>query len=658
MASQIIEERDQNPEQKQGAATGRTGGSTQRSKLVQRLLDASANLPQFVNDLLTTQAVVVAGTEAAGFLIEKREVSGQVQFGLKSIAHIRPDQSTPEIRAAAVNAFQEIIRPCIAQAKDGAIEIQGGEAGAEPQFCLVTLLRNEGDIVAASAVITRCLNVERAQQRLMSMQLVAGYFELYTLRRASEQSMVVAQSHQHVLQLAGSVATAEGFDAGSMNLCNELANRTQASRVSIGWYQGRRIKVKALSHTEKFDKKQELTVAIQKAMEECFDQEEPVQYVPDGTGSANVTRDAAALARSQGGEVVLSLPLRRRSEIVGVVTLEFPADKKLTEQAQHGLGVAVDLLAPQLYDRFSNDRYLITKVGVSIRENTKKLVGPTHTLPKVLIISFLLLAWFLSPWSIYVPMHRVSGQFQFSPIEKRDMGAPYDGYLAEFSVRPGDKVKVGDVLVRMDTKDIELRRNESQSRVLGLRRQADAYGADPSKTADRMVALAQMQEAQSQVELFDQQIRRATIVSPINGEVLKGDLRDKVGSPVKQGDVVMEVADRSRLRVELSVNERDIQEVQIGQKGRLATSSLPGDKYPFLVNRIVPLGEAKEGTNVFRVFGELDPTSEEWTDEMRTKARQWAPGLQGEARIDIEKASIFWQWTHRLVDFVRLKTWM
>ena len=83
---------------------------------------------------------------------------------------------------------------------------------------------------------------------------MAGYFDLYTLRRQSEQSQIVAQSHQHVLQLATAVATAEGFESAAMNLCNELATRTGATRVALGWIKGHEIKVKALSHTEQFDK--------------------------------------------------------------------------------------------------------------------------------------------------------------------------------------------------------------------------------------------------------------------------------------------------------------------------------------------------------------------------------------------------------------------
>src|SRR5687768_14952772 len=78
---------------------------TSRSRLVQRLLSASSNLPAFITDLLTTQAVVVAGTEAAGFLVEKKDD----EVSLRPIAHIRPDNSNAETRAAAIAAFQNLL---------------------------------------------------------------------------------------------------------------------------------------------------------------------------------------------------------------------------------------------------------------------------------------------------------------------------------------------------------------------------------------------------------------------------------------------------------------------------------------------------------------------------------------------------------------------
>src|SRR4051812_47338054 len=142
MASGIVESQNQGSgQQQQGAGVGK------RSKLVERLLDASANLPAFMKDLLGTMAVTVAGTEAAGFLIEQgappQDGSEAAGAGLRLITHIRPDESDDEVRQAAIKAFIEIIGPCIVQNKDGAIEVGSPDDG-EPQFCLVTLLRNEG----------------------------------------------------------------------------------------------------------------------------------------------------------------------------------------------------------------------------------------------------------------------------------------------------------------------------------------------------------------------------------------------------------------------------------------------------------------------------------------------------------------------------------
>src|SRR5690606_39014643 len=82
-------------------------GVPTRSKLVQRLLDASASLPAFMKDLLTTQAVVVAGTEACAFLVERQ---GD-RVGMRLIHHIRPDDSDQETRQNAIRAFQKIIEP-------------------------------------------------------------------------------------------------------------------------------------------------------------------------------------------------------------------------------------------------------------------------------------------------------------------------------------------------------------------------------------------------------------------------------------------------------------------------------------------------------------------------------------------------------------------
>jgi hypothetical protein len=69
----------------------------------------------------------------------------------------------------------------------------------------------------------------------------------------------------------------------------------------------------------------------------------------------------------------------------------------------------------------------------------------------------------------------------------------------------------------------------------------------------------------------------------------------------------------------------------------------------FSVERIVPLGapDAHQGDNTFKVYVLLDK-------EAPIYARA---GMAGEARIQAGKRTIGWIWTHRLVDWLRLKLW-
>ena len=651
MASGIVESSEQSSQEKEEQQ--QQGQGIARAPMVQRLLDAP-NLPAFVTDLITTQATTVVGTEAIGFLIEPGE-DGQT---LRMLAHIRPDNSTKEVREQAIKAFIELLQPCVKEGKDGAIEISGPTDAYHPesQYCLVTLLRAEGQAVGISAVITRCMNHERARQRLTSMQLVAGYFELFTLRHNADQARLIAQSHQHVLQLATAVATAEGFESAAMNLCNELANRTGASRVSLGWYKGRNIKVRALSHTEEFDKKQELIVQLQRVMEECADQEEVVHFDANGKSSENVTREAQALSRQQGGNIVLSLPLRQRAEVVGVVTLEFLPSHKLGQHVAHGLAVSVELLAPQLYDRWQNDRWLITKTGLSIKTQLEHVTGPRYMLAKVLIAAGIGLAAFVV---FFKPMYHVSGTFVFAAPNKTVVSAPFEETIQSIGkndrgepLRPGDYVKAGQVLAVFDT--LELRDKAEKARqqyveATGKERQArNTLG----KVSDANIAHAQAEGALAEVRLYEEQIRQATIRAPYSGLILKGDLTSRIGQKAQLGEELFEITPDSLLRAELTIPERDIQDVKVGSTGNLATDALPMDKYPFTVKRVIPVPEAKDAANSFIAYA--DPEA----GAVSERQPVWRPGMAGEVRVDVGHRRLIWIWTHRLVDFLRLKLWM
>jgi multidrug efflux pump subunit AcrA (membrane-fusion protein) len=673
VSSGIVESSSQGNEgQRQGS--GGVASGISRGRLVQRLSASSANLPAFINDLIHTQATWVAGTEASAFLIERAAPGtpgpdGQPiadgTFSLRPIAHIRPDNSSAETRQAALQAFQNLVGQCVAEGKDGALEVGAGGDMVDPQFCLVTLLRSEGEVVAASAVVTRCRDVARAQERLSSMQLIAGFFDLYTLKRTSDQSRTIAQSHQHVLQLATAVATATGFQSAAMNLCNERATRTGASRVSIGWLKGDKIRVKALSHTEEFDKRQELIVQLERAMEECYDQEEVVQYEPDGTSTNNVTREHQALSRAQGGNTVLSIPLRRQAEIEGVLTLEFAPGQQLGPQAATGLSVAADLLAPQLYDRYQNDRWLITKTGISIRENAKLLIGPKHMLAKLIAVAVLGLVMFIT---FYKPIYHVAAPFSLAADERRYVCAPFEGYIYKVNVHPGDLIKQGDVLFELNTYQLKdqlaeatARRDQAEKeRIMYVNdKESQNSGIKAPRQAEAAIAAAKRDAAAAEMHVIQGKIDRAIVKAEFDGQVLDmGELRYKIGAPVKLGDQLMVIGKPDDLYAELRVGERDIQDVRDSlQRGDLAVSSAPTEKIPFKLVRIIPQTEVKETETIYKVRVAVDKSSKDWKPEMQQRIEKWLPGMEGQSRVDVGNRRLAWIWTHRFVDWTRLHLW-
>ena len=64
-------------------------------------------------------------------------------------------------------------------------------------------------------------------------------------------------------------------------------------------------------------------------------------------------------------------------------------------QVAHALSIVTELLAPQLWDRYNNDRWLITKAGISTRDTAKLVIGPKHMLAKTVIILVLAFAAFI-----------------------------------------------------------------------------------------------------------------------------------------------------------------------------------------------------------------------------------------------------------------------
>ena len=247
----------------------------------------------------------------------------------------------------------------------------------------------------------------------------------------------------------------------------------------------------------------------------------------------------------------------------------------------------------------------------------------------------------------------ISGHFDLSHFQRFGPGgrglpgvvAPHQGYIAEAYVRAGDQVRDGDLLAQLDDRDLRLEQRKWQSQCAQLLKEyrKALAGSDRAEVA---ILNAKRSQAEAQLRLVEQQMARTTLVAPFSGLVVKGDLNQALGSPVKRGEVLYEVAPTDAYRVVLKVDDRDIGLVSRGQQGQLKLSGIPDKPINITIDRLTPVSTTEGGRNYFRVEAVMDSHS----DLMR-------PGMQGIAKIEIGQEKLIWIWTRRLVDWVRLLAW-
>jgi hypothetical protein len=478
------------------------------------------------------------------------------------------------------------------------------------------------------------------------LELSAALIGLYEMRLAGQKRQADLQRLRSAMETVAAVNEHDRFAGLAMALCNELASRWQADRVSLGFLKGRYIQLRAMSHTEKFSRKMKLVQDIESAMEECADQDVEISH-PASPEATFVSRAAGELSRRQGPTSVLSLPLRHGGKAVAALVVERPVDKPFQLEEAESLRLAADLISPRLVNLEEHDRWIGARAVVRLRHGLEMVVGSKHTWIKVAAI---VIAGFLGFATFAKGTYRVEAPFVLQPIEQQIVPAPFDGYLATVLVEPGQAVEGGKtVLATLETAELKLKLGEAKAEQAAYIKQADAAAAldKPEKTAEAQIARAQADRIAAQIDLLEYQIRRAEIISPTGGIVIAGDLKRQIGSPVKTGEALFEVAPIDSLRAELSVPNDEVADVELNQVGELATATTPDKYIKFSVERINPMSEIVERQNVFKVRVKLQDAP-----------AGLLPGTEGLAKIDIGPHRYIWIWTRPIVKWVRMKLWL
>ena len=481
----------------------------------------------------------------------------------------------------------------------------------------------------------------QVQEGLFRLGLVTDIPLDYQAQRAGQQSQVASDKFTSVLDVLSLVNAEKRFLGALMALTNGLAAQFQCERVSIGWLEGGYIRLKSISRTERFDPKMLAVQALEKAMEEALDQDQEILW-PAVEDSKLITRDHAALAKELSVSHMVSVPIRLEGRGVAVLTCERQegAFSEVTVQQLRLLG---DQVARRLADLHRDDRWFGARWAYALREQASKWVGPEHVWPKVAAI---LGAVFLLASLLPIYPYRVEGNFILRSEELSFITAPFEAYIQTVSVRPGDVVTNGSPLVKFHTEQLDL--EESAAIADQTRYQREAEKARASRNlAEMRIAQAQADQAAARLGLVRHRLSQSTLRAPFNGVVVEGDLRQRIGAPVRQGDALYKFARIDPLYVEMEINEQDAHEILGRSKGEIAFVAQPKSKFPVLVHTVEPSAQPKKNGNIFLVRAQLTEQPQSW----------WRPGMSGVCKIDVEKRTLLWILTHRTVDFLRLFFW-
>jgi len=585
----------------------------------------------FFQNWIELQCSMIVGTHA-GVLAVRSEADSTFQ----------PVALWPE-SFEDIDAISELIEQVIAQGHGLITEFQVASTKADRNYGVAYPVNDSKGLYAVAALAVTVKHDEQLQNAMRLLQWGCAWVELSRLR---EQNFSQRSSQKRLsmgVEIIAKVLAETDYSSASMLFVTELAMAFKCDRVSLGIVRHNAVRVEQLSNTAQFGKKMNVVRAIEDAMDESVDQRETLRYLPDSDESdGSVTIAHAALSKLSGDVAIMTVPLYVDTECIGAVTFERYTRYPFTQQdAEYAESIA-SLTIVALEEKRLNNRVLPIKIYDSLRTQLARLLGAGYLGRKLLVILLVSIVSFFS-WA--TDEYRLSADAVLDTSLQRVIAAPFDGYVRSAAYRAGDVVEKEAVLVSLDDKDLHLERLKWLSQRAQLNNQYQEVIAQHDR-AQINVINARLDQAKAQLNLVEADLERSQLKAPFDGLIVSGDLSQRLGGSVVQGEQLFEISPLNAYRVNLAVKESRIVDVQVGQTGTLYLSALPANPFNFEVTKITPVAEAKDGATYFRVEAALKGER----DGLR-------PGMEGVGKIYVDDRKLIVIWSRELMEWLRLQFW-
>ncbi|MDF1824147.1 MAG: efflux RND transporter periplasmic adaptor subunit [Verrucomicrobiales bacterium] len=465
--------------------------------------------------------------------------------------------------------------------------------------------------------------------------------QLIERREHSSKSSRLQAAHQRtrqLLELFYDAGREPDFDHAFAVFVDEIQRFVGCEQVAIGFGNVNRFKLAALSGTARHDQRGHNIDLIKRAMRESAGVKASVYWPPEAElpGEVMLSGNHDELLSSLGADAFVAIPLLSRDDEVAGVWLcswrgrlaGFQRSWDLLEALTPELAVVSDLI------RRSKPRGLRAKLSLFSRKagRFKKWGFP---LLSVALVS-----------ALFVPVDfKVGAECRVQPTGTRFVATPFNGIMEEAFAKPGDIVEKGQVLAKLDGREIRWRIAELKTRRDSQRKLAgEAIGRDDVLSSQ--LASLEADGLEIEIELMQWRADNMEVRAPIDGLILSGNLEKSRGVPVQTGQKLFEIAPLDALRLELSVADSESAGVSRGMPVSVRLEAHNSRLYESEVSEVYPVSEVQEEKNVFVAFANLE-----------NRDGDLRPGMRGRARILAGRASLGWVVFRKPVEFLRMNLW-
>lgn len=200
----------------------------------------------------------------------------------------------------------------------------------------------------------------------------------------------------------------------------------------------------------------------------------------------------------------------------------------------------------------------------------------------------------------------VSGTGKIQPEKEVKISAFVSAEIKKIHVKEGDQVKKGQLLVELDRKRYEAALDRAKSDLKAamanlkkakseLERSRELYAQNLLSKAELEgieanyeLAESQVDQAKANVKQVEDDLSKTRLISPIDGTVTKLNKEEgeiALGSQF-QADVIMTVADLTKMEMVAEIDENDVVLVSLGDSAEIEVDALPDEVFHGVVSEI------------------------------------------------------------------------